>query len=158
MKDDDLTPYERAGRALGEAAGWELAEAEGRLEAEDVLERLVRMALYEFGENKDDWPMALDEEGFLTALTAEGKKFDGGISVHVWPDDHPPAHVHILKKSEPDCQYVKINLQTGEPEGDLPPWARQKQLKRMKALVVEHHELFAAWWKKNHGETVALLA
>lgn len=157
MKDEDLTPYERAARNLGEPAGWELAEAEGRLEAEDVLGRLVSIALYEFGEHNDDWPMALDEEGFLTALIAEGKEFDGGISIHVWPNDHPPPHVHILKKSEPDSQYVKINLETGESEGDLPTWASQKQLKNMKKLVVKHHQLFAAWWQKNHGDTVTLL-
>ncbi|WP_454853916.1 DUF4160 domain-containing protein [Promicromonospora soli] len=157
MKDDDLTPYERAGRNLDEPAGWELAEAEDRLEAEDILGRIVSMALYEFGENKDEWPLALNEEGFLTALTAEGKKFDGGISIHVWPNDHPPPHVHILKRSEPDSQYVKINLKTGESDGDLPPWASQKQLRNMQGLVVKHHHLFAGWWQKNHGDIVTLL-
>lgn len=157
MKDDDLTPYERAGRNLGERSGWELAETEGRLEAQDVLQRLARMALYEFGEHRDDWPMAFDEEGFLTSLTAEGKKFDGGISIHVWPNDHPPPHVHILKKSEPDSQYVKINLETGESEGELPSWANQKQFKKMQALIIEHYELFEGWWQKNHGEAVTIL-
>lgn len=158
MKDDDLTPYERAERDLGEPVGWQLAEAEGRLEAQDVLNRLANMALHEFGENKDAWPMACDEEGFLTDLVAEGKSFDGGISIHVWPNDHPPPHVHILKKSEPDSQYVKINLETGEFDGALPSWANQKQLKKMKALIVEHQDLFAGWWQKNHGNTVAILA
>lgn len=157
MKDSDLTPYERAARNLGQASGWELAEAEGRIEAEDVLGRIASMALFEFGENKDDWPIAFDEEGFLTALTAAGKSFDGGISIHVWPNDHPPPHVHILKKSEPDNQYVKISLESGEPVGDLPRWASHKQLRRIKALVVGHHQLFAGWWKENHGGTVTLL-
>lgn len=157
MKDDDLTPYEWAGRNLGEPAGWELAEAEGRLEAQDVLQRLVGMALYEFGENRDSWSVAFDEEGFLTALAAEGKRFDGGISIHVWPNDHPPPHVHILKKSEPDSNYVKINLLTGESEGTLPSWANLKQLKNMQALIVKHHELFDSWWQKNHGEPVTVL-
>lgn len=157
MKDSDLSPYEQAARNLGEIAGWELAEAEDRIEAEDVLQRLVYMALFEFGENKDDWSMAFDEEGFLTALTAEGRSFDGGISIHVWPKDHPPPHVHILKKSEPDSQYVKINLGTGDIVGELPNWASGKQLKRIKALVVKHHELLASWWQKHHGDTVALL-
>ncbi|MFH5229604.1 DUF4160 domain-containing protein [Antrihabitans spumae] len=158
MKDDDLTPYERTSRNLGQSDGWELAESEGRLEAEDILGRLVSIALYEFGENKDDWPMELDPEGFLTALTAEGKTFDGGISVHVWPNDHPPPHVHILKKSAPDNEYVKINLETGDCEGDLPPWAGRKQLKNIKALVLKYHPLFADWWLKNHGTTVTLLS
>lgn len=157
MKDDDLTPYEQAGRNLSEPAGWELAEAEGRIEARDVLQRLAGMALYEFGENRDDWSMAFDEQGFLTALTAEGKYFDGGISIHVWPNDHPPPHVHILKKSEPDSHNVKINLQTGESEGALPSWANQKQLKNIQALVVKHRELFDSWWQKNHGDPVTVL-
>jgi hypothetical protein len=63
-----------------------------------------------------------------------------------------------MKKSEPDYQYVKINLETGESEGDLPPWADRKQLRTIKALVVKHHQLFADWWTKNHGGPVVLLA
>lgn len=157
MKENDLTPYERAARNLSESAGWELAEAEDRIEAEDVLARLASIALFEFGQNKTDWPMALDEEGFLTALTAEGRNFDGGLSIHVWPKDHPPPHVHILRKSEPDGQYIKIDLETGELIGELPPWASLKQLRRIKALVVKHHGLFAGWWEKNHGSVVTLL-
>lgn len=158
MKDADLTPRERAARNLATPDGWERAASEGRIEAEDVLERLVAIALFEFGENQETWSAAWDEDGFLTALTAEGKKFDGGITVHVWPSDHPPPHVHILKKSEPDTEDIKISLETGEVEGDLPGWANSKQLKKMKALVVDHHELFAGWWEKNHGEVVTLLA
>lgn len=116
------------------------------------------MALYEFGENTDDWAMALDSEGFLTALVADGMRFDGGISVHVWPNDHPPPHVHILKKSESDGRSVKISLETGEVEGDPPEWASRSQLKNMKVLIVKHHELFSNWWQKNHGEPVTLLS
>lgn len=157
MKDDDLTYHERAARHLGVPAGWELAEAEDRIEAEDVLARLVNMALYEFGADKEDWPIAFDEDGFLAALTAEGRSFDGGISVHVWPNDHPPPHLHILKKSERDGLDLKINLGNGEPEGELPHWATKKQLKRISAIIVENHELFASWWQKNHGATVTLL-
>lgn len=157
MKDDDLTPYDLAGRNLSEHSGWQLAEDEGRLEAQDVLQRLARMALYEFGENRDDWSMAFDEEGFLTSLTAEGKKFEGGISIHVWPNDHPPPHVHILRKSEPDSEYVKINLKTGESDGALPSWADRKQLKNIQALIVKHQDLFDGWWKKNHGDAITIL-
>ncbi|POH57141.1 hypothetical protein CVS28_17240 [Arthrobacter glacialis] len=65
--------------------------------------------------------------------------------------------MHFLKKSEPDSQYVKINLETGESEGALQSWANQKQLKKIKALIVKHHELFEGWWQKNHGDTVAIL-
>lgn len=158
MKDDDLTPYERAGCNPHYPDGWEQAESEGRLEPDDVFGRLVFMALSEFGENQGEWPMAFDEDGFISVLTADGKKFDGGISVHVWPNDHPPAHVHILKKSEPDTESIKINLKTAELEGDLPPWANSKQLRKMQQLVREYHELFAGWWEKNHGEVVTLLA
>jgi hypothetical protein len=157
MKDDDLTPYERAARNLSEYTGWKLAEAEGRLEGRDVLNRLARMAVYEFGENGDDQPVAFDEDGFVIALTAEGRRFDGGISVRVWPNDHPPPHVHIFKKSESDSRSVKIKLENGELEGDLPAWVDQKQLKKIKALVVENHELFKDWWMKNHGEIVTVL-
>ncbi|MBY9074234.1 DUF4160 domain-containing protein [Nocardioides sp. WL0053] len=158
MKDDDLTPMERAGRDPSYPGGWELAESEGRLEPDDVLGRLARMALSEFGENQDEWPMTFDNDGFVSALTAEGKALDGGISVHVWPNDHPPPHVHILKKSEPDSEYVKINLETADLEGDLPPWADRRQLRKMQKLVRDYHHLFAGWWEKNHGDVVTLLA
>lgn len=157
MKDEDLTPRERALRNLRTPSGWELADSEGRIEARDVLERVASMALYEFGENKSDWSMAFDEDGFLTALTAEGRKFEGGISVHVWPKDHPPPHVHILKKSEPDSENLKINLETGAVEGDLPKWAGSAQVKKMTALIVRHHALFAKWWEEHHGTVVTLI-
>jgi hypothetical protein len=144
-------------RNLGERSGWELAESEGRIEAEDVLERLVRIALHEFGENQDKWPMSFDDEGFLESLTAEGIHLKSGISIHVWPNDHPPPHVHVLRKSEPDSNDLKIDLATGEPDGELPDWVHRKQLRNIKALVVEHHEKLAAWWLKHHGEVVQLL-
>jgi hypothetical protein len=116
------------------------------------------MALFEFGESEGDSPMAFDEDGFIAVLTADGQAFDGGISAHVWPNDHPPPHVHILKNSESDNECVKINLETAEVEGDLPPWADRKQLKMMQQLVRDYHELFACWCEKNHGEVVTLLA
>jgi hypothetical protein len=158
MRDDDLSPQERAARNPNYRDGWDNAVSEGRLEPDDVLGRLVSMALSQFGEGQDEWPMLFDDDGFIFVLTAEGRRFDGGISVHVWPDDHPPPHIHILKKSEPDSEYIKIDLETAELVGDLPAWAGRKQLKKMQALLRDHHELFAGWWEKNHGETVTLLA
>jgi hypothetical protein len=158
VDDSDLTPRERARRNLDQSEGWALAESEGRLQAEDVLGRILKMALYEFGETTDDWLIALDSEGFLTVLLAEGKRFDGGISVHVWPNDHPPPHVHILKKSESDSRSVKISLETGEVVGDPPEWATRPQLKNMRALIVKHRELFSNWWEKNQGEPVTLMS
>ena len=157
MKDDDLTPYERAARNLSEPAGWDLAATEGRLDSNDVLSRLVNMALYEFGSRQDDWPIAFDQDGFVTALTAEGIKFESGLSIYVWPNDHPPPHVHILKKSERDDHNVKINLESGEVIGELPRWAKRKQLARIKDLVIENHETLADLWSKYHGITVTLL-
>lgn len=157
MKDDDLTPYERAERNLIESAGWDLAATEGRLDANDVLSRFVKMALYEFGSGQDHWPIAFDQDGFVTSLTSEGIKFDGGLSIYIWPNDHPPPHVHILKKSERDDQYVKLNLESGEVMGELPRWAKRKQLARMKKLLAENHEILAGLWSKYHGVTVPLL-
>jgi hypothetical protein len=61
MKDDDLSPYERTGRNPHYPNGW---ESEGRLDANDVLGRLVFMALSEFGEDQGSWPMAFDDDGF----------------------------------------------------------------------------------------------
>ena len=58
-----------------------MAESEDRLEADDVLGRLVAIALFEFGENKDDWSVAFDDDGFITALVAVDKPSLAGISV-----------------------------------------------------------------------------
>lgn len=157
MRGEDLTPRERADRNPSYRHGWAVAASEGRLEPEDFLDRLAAMALFEFGERRDDWPIALDDDGFIVALTAEGREFDGGIIVRVWPRDHPPAHVHIYKKSRPRSEAVKINLATGELEGDLPRWARGKQLIKMQQLVRNNHGLFAEWWEKHHGEVVTLV-
>ena len=67
-------------RALLTQPDWDQAEAEGRLTAEDVLDRLERIALHEFGENQDEWPIAFDEDGWVTALTAEGLQMEGGVT------------------------------------------------------------------------------
>lgn len=157
MRGEDRTPRERADRNLSYRQGWANAASESRLEPGDVLGRLAAMALFEFGDSQDEWPVAFDDDGFIVALTAEGKVFEGGLIVRVWPRDHASAHVHIYKKSERENGSVKINLATAELDGNLPRWADRKRLTKMQQLVRDNHGLFAGWWAKNHDEVVTLL-
>ncbi len=142
----------RAEREILTLAEWDESVASGQLTALDVLDRLERMALYEFGESQEQRPIAVDEEGFVTALIAEGIPVAGGVTLRVWPNDHPPPHVHIERRGNGND--IKINLETGDVEGKLPRDVRSSQLKKFSGLVEQYHELLCDWWLKNHGKAV----
>lgn len=65
---------EAARQTLYTRADWDRAVAAGTLTAEDVLARLTRIAVHEFG---TEGPAAYDEDGFFLALTAEGLRVEG---------------------------------------------------------------------------------
>lgn len=52
---------------------WDRAVAEGTLSPRDVLDRLARIAIHEFG---DEGPAGYDEDGFFVSLTAEGLRLE----------------------------------------------------------------------------------
>lgn len=112
---------------------------------------LKRIALHEFGEDQADWAIAFDEEGFVTALIAEGIMKAGGVTLRICTKDHPPPHVHIQRRDRED---ISINLQTGGVYRTLPSNVRSKQLKRFSRLVDEVQELLSVLWLKNHGTVV----
>lgn len=130
---------------------WDQAEADGRLSAEDVLVRLERIALHEFGQNQAEWPIAFDEDGWVTALTAEGLQMEGGVNLFICTRDHPPPHVHIKRRGGKD---IKMNLETGLVEGKLSQGVRPKQLAKFGALVEQKHPVLAERWAQYHGTEV----
>ncbi len=134
--------------ALLTRCDWETALADGELTVDDVVERLRRIAVHQFGK---EGAAGYDDEGFLISLTAEGIRMDSGETIRIHAHDHPPPHVHVERPGKRD---IKINLETGDVIGQLPRDVRAKQLRVFKATIVENYDQLGAWWLKNHGTVV----
>ncbi|GAB3141730.1 hypothetical protein GCM10027057_25770 [Marisediminicola antarctica] len=48
--------------------------------------------VHEFGH---EGSAGFDSDGFFISLIAEGLKIDGGVTLRVFPNDHPPARLHV---------------------------------------------------------------
>ncbi len=151
-KPEDLPPFEwKPGDAVDTPEAWEAAEAAGAITADDVLERLGRMAVYEFGEMG---PSGYDEDGFVLSLVAKGVP-EGSLLLDVHTRDHWPPHVHVKRPEDLGSHGVIIDLRTGEiDEARLPKGIRGKDLKRMSELVAKHHDTLAGYWEAFHGTKV----
>jgi hypothetical protein len=68
----------------------------------------------------------------------------GGLRVVVYPNDHPPAHVHVLG---PDWVVV-INL-IGPKVRELIN-CDERQARRALRLIAEHQRELMAAWKRFH--------
>jgi hypothetical protein len=73
----------------------------------------------------------------------------GGLRVVIYPNDHRPAHVHVISK---DCEaFFKLNC----PEG--PPKLRENynfpasELSKIKAALEERITHLCAEWSRIHG-------
>ncbi|TDU84011.1 uncharacterized protein DUF4160 [Kribbella voronezhensis] len=132
-------------RTLYTRADWDRADARSELTGQDVLDRLSRMAVHEFGE---EGPAAYDEDGFFLSLIAEGLKLEGGISLVVHMNDHQPPHVHVKRPGEND---IRLGLADGSLLDDLPPGASARKIRHMQQLVAEHGALLQTWWDKGPG-------
>ena len=129
-------------------ADWDRAVSAGTLSSDDVVARMTRIAVHEFGE---EGPAAYAEDGFFVSLTAEGLRVEGGVTLRVYANDHPPPHVHVQR---PGAFDIKINLQTGELMEPLPVGVSMKKLRGFRDAVLESHEILGGWWEKNHGTPV----
>ncbi|MBA2953308.1 DUF4160 domain-containing protein [Nocardioides sp. CGMCC 1.13656] len=155
--EEQLTPRERAARAIFTKADWDREVAAGRLTAQDVADRLWRMAVHEFGDEDSDRAAAYDDDGFFLSLTAASVAEVDGVKLWICTADHDPPHVHIKRPGVRDkVDDIKINLETNEIEGELPRGVRSKQLKKIRALVSEHHEALCSTWTTYHGTDVSL--
>ena len=161
MPDDEeeLTPYELAGRQIFTRADWDREKAAGRLTAQHVAERMQRMLEHELGDPDAPAAAAYDEDGFFISLTAASVAVVDGVKLWICTEDHPPPHVHIKRPGVKDrVDDIKINLETGEARRPLPDGVRSKHLKKVKELVVEHHEDLCSTWTSYHGSKVDMAA
>lgn len=141
-------------KAICTRAEWDDAVATGFLTVEHVMLRLKNIADYEFGGETAAGPGVYDAEGFLMSLTSAGVKLEGGITLQVNPNDHPPPHVHVKIKAEPRIK-LRVRLDTAEPMDPLPDgWA--KKLRGFQTVIRENHAVLAGWWEEYHGEPVSL--
>ena len=107
------------------------------------------MAVHEFGV---EGPAASDEDGFFVSLTAEGLQLEGGVTLRVHTNDHPPPHVHVQRPGEPD---IRINLESGDLLQPVPAGTSAKKLRKFQEVVQESHALLSSWWEKNYGAPVS---
>jgi hypothetical protein len=117
------------------------------LTGRDVLDRLLRIAVHECGE---EGPAAYDEDGFFLSLIAEGIKLEGGISLVVHTNDHLPPHVHVQRPGEKD---IRLSLEDGSLLDDLPQGVSARKVRHMQQLAAEHGGILQAWWDKGPGRT-----
>lgn len=150
----DRPPVEwKPGDPVDTREAWAAAEAAGELTVDNILERLRRMAVYELGKMG---PVGYDEDGFVTALVAEGIR-EGALVLQVHTRDHWPPHVHVKRPEDRGSHGVIIDLQTGEVDEDrLPKGVRTKDIKRMSKLVEKHHPELCTLWEKNNGTKVGV--
>ena len=71
-----------------------------------------------------------------------------GFRVIIYPDDHLPPHVHVIKNDEE----VKIYL----GNNDIPPsiievWMNKKSTKKAMQIVMENQEILLKAWDDIHG-------
>jgi len=150
----DLPPLEwKPGDPVDTREAWAAAEAAGALTVDNILERLRRMAIYELGEMGAE---GYDEDGFVTALVAEGIK-EGALVLQVHTRDHWPPHVHVKRPEDRGSHGVIIDLRNGDVcEERLPKGIRTKHIKRMGELVEKHHAELCLLWEKNNGTKVVV--
>lgn len=133
-------------------AEWDEASDAGHVTAEHVMQRLKNIADHIFG---NETVAGFDDEGFVVSLIAEGLPLPGGVTLYVYPNDHPPPHVHITLRSHPHTK-LRIRLDTGEFMDDAPRGLVRKKLKSFQASVRENHDVLAEWWETYHGDPVTL--
>lgn len=131
---------------------WDEAAAAGHLTPEHVMQRLKNILDHAFD---NQTVMGFDEDGFVVSLIAEGLLLADGLTLYVFPNDHPPPHVHIKLRAHPNAK-IRISLETGELLDDAPRGLASKKLKRFQAAVREHHDVLATWWEHYHGGPVVL--
>lgn len=70
----------------------------------------------------------------------------GGLRFAVYPNDHPPAHVHVIGPG----WAVVVNLHGPELREILGPCS-QRDARRVLNLVAEHGATLLEGWRRFHG-------
>jgi hypothetical protein len=75
----------------------------------------------------------------------------GGLCVVIYPNDHRPAHVHVIG---PDAEAVfKLNCPTGPVELRENYGFSTGELTRIRKILTEHVEELCREWEKIHGNS-----
>lgn len=131
---------------------WDQAAADGYITPEHVFMRLKHIADHIF---ENETAMGFDDEGFVISLVGGAVTLEGGLKLRVWPNDHPPPHVHIELRAHPEWD-VRVNLKTVELIGELPSGLKTKKFDGFLDAIRECHPTLAGWWETYHGEPVVL--
>ena len=131
-------------KAIMSRAEWGEAARSGHLTVEHVLLRIRDMLDFEFGNGEIE---GLDEDGFLRALVADAMHFEGGVTVRLHCNDHPPPHVHVEFRSLPGEDF-RVLIDTGELVGADVPSGWAKRMRRVSALVLDHRDLLLGRWEE----------
>ena len=74
----------------------------------------------------------------------------GGLRVVIYPNDHRPAHVHVIGKG---CEAVfKLNGPKGTPDLRENYGFSSGELLRIKTALSSNTVQLSAAWRKIHGE------
>jgi hypothetical protein len=133
-------------------AEWDEAEEAGYITPEHVFIRLKNIADHIF-ENESS--MGFDDDGFVISLVAGAITLEGGLKLRVWPNDHPPPHVHIEIRAHPEWT-IRVNLETVALMDELPSGLSAKQFRGFLATIRESQPMLADWWETYHGDPVVL--
>jgi hypothetical protein len=68
----------------------------------------------------------------------------GGFQVQIWPNDHPPAHVHVYRAE--GLAIVNLLTLTVRAAYDMKP----AELRRALAIVAANRTRFLQKWKEIH--------
>ncbi|PUB26898.1 uncharacterized protein DUF4160 [Promicromonospora sp. AC04] len=121
----------------------------GWLKRAHVEARLHNIAVRDFGEVG---PSGYDDEGFMTSLVADSLRVERIGKFIVYSNDHDPPHVHVRPFGT--TIDLRFSLNTGELLDEAPRGIASKQLKSMKAALIENQVQFGRWWEKAHGDVV----
>lgn len=127
---------------------WDEAVASGFVTREHVALRIRGIIQHAYGVHDGD-VVAYDEQGFVTALTAEGLSMSNGVRLEIYSGDHNPPHAHI-KIPGLEHERITINLETFEIEQQLPDgWS--KKGRRVEKEARANADKLITWWNKNRG-------
>jgi hypothetical protein len=129
--------------AILDEFAWNEAAAGGHLTAEHILQRLENILEFEFGRGAE---MGLAADGFYNALVADGWRLEGGVTVRLHPNDHPPPHVHLEFRSDPRLD-LRLSIETGELL-DVAPAGWAKRIKAAAAQVLDLQSTLMERWSE----------
>lgn len=69
----------------------------------------------------------------------------GGLRVVIYPNDHPPAHVHVLGPG----WVVVINLMRFEVREVIN--CSEREVRRALQLISDHRDVLLEAWRRIHG-------